>query len=101
MSFGITIAATPAAEFDAAALKASDAYQAQLAAQDYALDVDAKNAIAVALTALGAIVATGVVGTGLVAGSIVGHANPGQKPVKGWANDALTVAVYCAEPAAV
>lgn len=99
MSYSFGIPSGSVADFEAAAKAAADAYQANLAAQDYALDPAAQEAIAVGLAAAKAIVDSGAVGTGLVQGTIGGHANPGHKPVKGWANDSLTVTVYSADPA--
>lgn len=98
MSYSFQVAAVKAADFPAAADAAAKAYRASLAANDYTLDEYAERGVLVALGTAKALVTSGVAGAGLVSAQIGGHANPGQKPVKGWSNDFLTVTVSCADP---
>lgn len=53
--------------------------------------------ITAAASAVKTIVASGAVGNGSVTVSISGHANPDHKPTAGWANDTISVSVYCAD----
>lgn len=99
MSWGpIAVTSTAQADLDAKLAEASAAYQHNLEAADYDLDPAAKEQIDAAITAAKSLVASGVVGAGLVNVQLNGHANPDHKPVKGWANDVVTVTVSCADP---
>jgi hypothetical protein len=99
MSWGSIIATSVAVDEAAEKLAAAvTAYQTQLEAADYDLDAAAKEQIEAASAAVNAVIASGAVGTGLVNVSLNGHANPEHKPVKGWANDSITITVSCADP---
>ncbi len=82
------------AKFDAAAL----VYKTNLAGADYTLDPAADAQITAAKTAVLALVESGSVGSGTFNVTASGHANPDHKPVKGWANDVISISVSCADP---
>jgi hypothetical protein len=99
MSWGqITVTSVAVADVAAAIDTATATYKASLAASDYVLDQAATDAITAASVAAKAIVDSGVAGDGLVNVTMNGHANPDHKPVKGWANDFVTITVSCADP---
>lgn len=97
MSWGFSVPATPAADFSDAAGKARDEYRTQLADTDYDVTAEAAEQMAQAIAAAEAIVASGAVGTGSVQASLSGHANVGHAPTPGYANDAVSVNVSCAD----
>lgn len=85
-------------EFDAKVAASLAAYEHNLEASDYQLDPAASEQITAAVAAAKALVASGAVGSGTFNVTLSGHANPDHKPVKGWANDCVTVSVACADP---
>lgn len=97
MSWSLSVPKTGVADFAATAAKACDDYRAGLAENDYQLDPAAVEAMTKAAEVAKAIVDSGIVGTGTVTASLSGHANPGHQPTSGWANDFVTVSVYCAD----
>ncbi|SDJ08249.1 hypothetical protein SAMN05444157_1642 [Frankineae bacterium MT45] len=97
MSWNFTATSVAIDDVEAELTKAADAYRAGLAANDYALDDAANEAIGVAIASAKAIAESGVTGGTLVNVTLSGHANPGHKPVKGWSNDVVTVTVISAE----
>lgn len=100
MSWGISTSAQGAVAADGVAdaiEKAVDAYKATLASADTEPDPAALEQIDKAKAAALELVASGIVGTGTFYVSLSGHANPGHKPVKGWANDCVSVNVSCAD----
>lgn len=46
-----------------------------------------------AKVAVAELIESGVIGEGPFYVHIYGHANPGHQPIKGWANDALTLTI--------
>lgn len=97
MSWGFAVAKTPVVGFADAAAQAYREYAAGLADNDVQLDPAAVGAIDKAIAAAAVIVGSGVVGTGTVTASLSGHANPEHTPTPGWANDFVTISVYCAD----
>lgn len=97
MSYGPIVVTSIATDAVVDSLKAATQnYVDGLAASDYELDPAALEAIAAATSAAASIVASGAIGAGPVNVTINGHANPGHVPVKGYANDVVTVSVSSA-----
>lgn len=97
MSFSFSIPTTPIADFDTAADAAQATYEAALAGNDVEQTAASKESATAAVAAAKAVIASGVVGAGHVSASISGHANPGHKPTKGWANDCINISISCSD----
>lgn len=63
--------------------------------------VESENAIDKAIEAVKGIAASGVLGDGPIAVTIAGHSNPGNKPVKDWADDFMYITITQSKPPAV
>lgn len=83
MSFSLTIPETPVDDIEAAI---DSAVQYELTEAT----VETLDAVKAAVRSL---VDSGVLGDDRVVGSVSGHANPGHKPTKGWANDCVTISL--------
>lgn len=97
MSFSFTIPAGPIADFGTAADTAVANFKQLLEQSDTQPSDEALESVQAAISAAQAIIDSGVVGSGTVAATINGHANPGHAPTQGWANDSVTICVYCAD----
>jgi len=76
MSFSFAVPATPAADFEAAAVKAKETYAAGLAGNDYMLTQLASGLVDEAIEVAVDIVKHGNLGDGNVSATLSGHAVP-------------------------
>lgn len=96
MSFSFSVPAGPASKFEAAAVKAKDAYTESMAGNDYMLTQLASGLVDEAIEVAVDIVKHGNLGDGNVTASLSGHAVPeGQA-----GTNTLNISLSCAVAAA-
>lgn len=97
MSWGTISASAVAAELGTALAAAASEYIAAMETNGYPLSDEALQQVHETVKAAGVLAATGACGP-YVRAMLSGHANPEHKPLPGWANDALGINLWSAEP---
>lgn len=97
MSYSVSANGVAVGEVEAQLTTTFETYQKNIESNDVDLDAAAKEQFEAVKAAVKTLVDSGTLGSGKVNITISGHANPGHKPTSGWANDAVTISVGCAD----